>query len=117
VLEALQTGRGETIKPGDPRLAGNQTRMIATPQMALEAAAQVARESGVTPYILGDAIEGEARDVGKVIAGIALQVASRGLFGQQKLRLELLAELPRRYTMTVRISIIRGERHAGRKVG
>ena len=52
--------------------------MIATPQMALEAAAAVARDAGVTPHILGDAIEGEARDVGKVLAGIALQVAQHG---------------------------------------
>jgi glycerate 2-kinase len=78
VLEVLQSGRGESIKPGDARLAGTEVRMIATPQMALEAAAAVAREAGVTPYILGDALEGEARDVGKVLAGIALQVASRG---------------------------------------
>ena len=78
VRELLESGRGESIKPGDARLVGAATRMIATPQMALEAAAAVAREAGVTPYILGDAIEGEARDVGKVLAGIALQVAERG---------------------------------------
>ena len=77
VLEVLESGRGESIKPGDPRLAGASVRMIATPQMALEAAAAVAREAGYTPYILGDALEGEARDVGKVLAGIALQVAER----------------------------------------
>ena len=76
--EVLESGRGESIKPGDPRLARAQTRMIATPQKALEAAAAVAREAGITPYILGDAIEGEARDVGKVLARIALQVAERG---------------------------------------
>ncbi len=52
-------------------------RMIATPQMALEAAARVARAAGLAPHILGDAIEGEARDVGKVFAGMALQVAER----------------------------------------
>ncbi|HRE18946.1 MAG TPA: glycerate kinase, partial [Rhodocyclaceae bacterium] len=34
--------------------------------------------AGVAAHILGDAIEGEARDVGKVMAGIALQVAGRG---------------------------------------
>ncbi len=78
VREVLESGRGESIKPGDPRLARAESRMIATPQMALEAAAAVAREAGVTPYIFGDAIEGEARDVGKVLAGIALQVAERG---------------------------------------
>ena len=75
VMEILQSGRGESVKPGDPRLAGSETRFVATPQMALEAAATVAREAGVPAYILGDSIEGEARDVGKVIAGIGLQVA------------------------------------------
>jgi hydroxypyruvate reductase len=78
VLDVLQSGRGESIKPGDPRLANAELRLIATPQMALQAAAAVAREAGITPVILGDAIEGEARDVGKVLAGIALQVAHHG---------------------------------------
>ncbi|MBP6718561.1 MAG: glycerate kinase [Rhodoferax sp.] len=78
VLEVLQSGQGESLKADDPRLARAEVRIIATPQMALEAAAAVARGAGVTPYILGDAIEGEASDVGKVMAGIALQVAQRG---------------------------------------
>ena len=78
VLAVLESGRGESIKPGDPRIANAQVRMIATPQMALEAAAAVARGAGMATHILGDAIEGEARDVGKVLAGIALQVAERG---------------------------------------
>jgi hydroxypyruvate reductase len=78
VREVLESGRGESVKPGDPRLAHCETRMIATPQMALEAAAQVAREAGITPYILGNAIEGEARDVGKAMAGMARQVAEYG---------------------------------------
>jgi glycerate 2-kinase len=74
----LESGRGESVKPGDARLANSETRMIATPQMALEAAAKVARAAGVPAYILGDSIEGEARDVGVVMAGIALQVARHG---------------------------------------
>jgi glycerate 2-kinase len=78
VLEVLTSGRGETIKPGDKRLVGTNLKMIATPQMALEAAAAVAAGDGITSHILGDAIEGEARDVGKVMAGIALQVARKG---------------------------------------
>jgi glycerate 2-kinase len=78
VRELLESGRNESIKPGDPRLAHSSVRMIATPQMALEAAAAVARKAGIAPHILSDAIEGEARDVGKVLAGIALQVADRG---------------------------------------
>ena len=77
-LDALQSGRGESIKPGDARLAGSECHFVATPQMALEAAAKVARDAGVAVHILGDSIEGEALDVGKVIAGIALQVARHG---------------------------------------
>jgi hydroxypyruvate reductase len=78
VRALLESGRGETIKPGDARLTGSQTRMITAPQIALEAAAQVARAAGITPYILGDSLEGEARDVAKVLAGITRQVAQQG---------------------------------------
>lgn len=74
-LALLQSGRGESVKPGDARLAGSTVQFVATPQMALEAAATVARDAGLPVHILGDSIEGEARDVGKVMAGIALQVA------------------------------------------
>lgn len=78
VREALSSGRGETIKPDDPRLARTETHLIATPQMALEAAAEVARAHGVRPIILSDRIEGEARDVGKVMAAVAEQVLAHG---------------------------------------
>ncbi|HET9045370.1 MAG TPA: glycerate kinase [Casimicrobiaceae bacterium] len=74
VTRILESGAGETVKPGDPRLARAAARMIATPQQSLEAAAAVARDAGVTPVILGDSLEGEARDVGKVMAAIAQQV-------------------------------------------
>jgi len=77
-LARLEAGKDETPKPGDPRLAGNAVRMIAAPQASLEAAAAVARAAGVTPVILGDAIEGEARHVAMVHAGIARQVARHG---------------------------------------
>ena len=78
VTRVLASGAGESVKPGDPRLARASTRIIATPQMALEAAAAVARDAGVAPLILGDGIEGEAREVGTVMAGIARQVAVHG---------------------------------------
>ena len=78
VRSLLETGAGETIKPGDARLQGIVTRMITAPQIALEAAAAVAREAGLTPYILGDSLEGEARDLGKAMAGIARQVVVHG---------------------------------------
>ncbi|AWB07710.1 glycerate kinase (plasmid) [Azospirillum humicireducens] len=77
LLDVLESGRGESVKPDDPRLAGCEARLIATPQMALEAAAAVAREAGYPVHILSDRIEGEARDVGKVLGGLALQVADR----------------------------------------
>lgn len=75
VREILESGRGESVKPGDPRLAHSEARMIATPQMALEAAATLARQKGLAAYILSDRIEGESRDVGKVLAALARQVA------------------------------------------
>ena len=78
VRAVLESGAGETLKPGDARLPPIETRFVATPQMALEAAAEVARAAGVDAHILGDAIEGEARDVATTLAGIALQVARRG---------------------------------------
>jgi hydroxypyruvate reductase len=74
----LERAAEETPKAGDPRLAGAESIMIATPQMSLEAAANVAAAAGVTPIILGDAIEGEAREVGRVMAGIAKQARLRG---------------------------------------
>ena len=78
VGQVLESGAGESVKPGDPRLAGHVVRMVATPQMALQAAADVARAEGVHAWILGDSIEGEAREVGKVLGAIALQAARRG---------------------------------------
>ena len=78
MLQLLESGEGESVKPGDPRLARAETRIVAAPQQALEAAAQVAREAGYPAFILGDALEGEASDVGSVHAGIARQVAERG---------------------------------------
>jgi glycerate 2-kinase len=78
VVAHLRAGKDETPKPGDPRLAKAQLRMIATPQMSLEAAAEVARKAGITPVILGDAIEGESREVAMVHAGIARQVRRHG---------------------------------------
>ena len=53
-------------------------RLIATPQMSLLAAAKLARDAGVTPVLLGDALEGEARELGIMMAGIAKSVANHG---------------------------------------
>jgi len=74
----LEGETSESIKPNDPRMARVQTRIIAAPQRSLEAAAALARDAGYDAHILGDALEGEARDVGKVLARITNQVVSRG---------------------------------------
>jgi hydroxypyruvate reductase len=61
-IARLRKAQDETPKPGDPRLARVATTIIARPQDALEAAAAAARQAGIAPLILGDSIEGEARD-------------------------------------------------------
>jgi hydroxypyruvate reductase len=69
----LASPASETLKPGDPRLAGVTNVMAATPQMSLEAAAAAAKKAGVVPMILANDIEGESRDVALVHAAIARQ--------------------------------------------
>ena len=78
VVAHLAAARDETPKPGDPRLAAAETITIASPMASLEAAAAVAREAGVAPVILGDAIEGEAREIGLAMAATALAARARG---------------------------------------
>jgi hydroxypyruvate reductase len=78
VRRFLKSGAGETPKPGDPRFANGEIRLIARPQDMLDAAARAARAHGFTPLILGDALEGEAREVGIVHAGIAHSIARHG---------------------------------------
>lgn len=60
------------------RLANSEVVMVATPQRSLQAAAGVARAHGFTPLLLGDALEGEAREAAKVMAGIARSCAAHG---------------------------------------
>ncbi len=74
----LASGELETPKPGDPRLAQSEFRLVASPRQMLEAAAAEARRLGITPLILGDAIEGEAREVGKALAGMAVSCGRHG---------------------------------------
>ena len=74
----LEAAAEETVKPGDPVFETAETIVIATPQASLEAAADEARRHGITPLILSDRIEGEAREVARVHAAIALQAAAHG---------------------------------------
>ncbi|KJF66962.1 glycerate kinase type-2 family protein [Rhizobium nepotum] len=75
VRKVLEKGE-ETPKAGDIE---EDIRLIAAPSLALQAAADEAVKLGLTPLILGDALEGESRDVGAVMAGIALSASRKGL--------------------------------------
>lgn len=105
--DILVSGIGESVKPDDPALKANVTHVIAAPQMALEAAAEVARRAGFPVHILGDSIEGEARDVGTVMAGIAKQIVVH----QQPFRAPCVLLSGGETTVTVR-----GQGRGGRNV-
>jgi glycerate 2-kinase len=77
VMARLRGGADETPKPGS--LPSASFTLIATPSMALAAAAAAARKLGLAPLILGDALEGESREMGVVMAGMAKSVAAHGL--------------------------------------
>jgi glycerate 2-kinase len=82
VLEHLRAGVAgelqETPKPGDPAFAADELVILATAANALEAAAVCARAAGVTPLVLGDDLEGEARDLGGAHAALAIACARGG---------------------------------------
>lgn len=84
VLERYRISVSETVRKvllcscDQPSFPRSQVKMIATPSMALQAAAESARQHGITPLILGDAIEGESREVAIVMAGIAQSVKAYG---------------------------------------
>ncbi len=80
---ALQAGTLETPKPGDAFFSGHTVHMIATPMQSLQAAAELARASGIAAHVLSDEIEGESREVGKVHAALARAVArGQGAFAR-----------------------------------
>ena len=64
--------------PDDPAFARDAVRVIASARLSLEAAARVAEAEGVPAAILSDRMEGEAREVGRVQAAIAREIAERG---------------------------------------
>ena len=78
VADALRSAAAETPKPGSPAFESTDTRIVARPQGSLEAAASKAEEMGWTAVILDDAIEGEARDVARQHATLALGAMETG---------------------------------------
>lgn len=78
VMAVLRSAAARTPKPDDPCFAANQVRLIASARLSLEAAAQAAEARGIRAMILSDSIEGESREVAKVLTAIAKECASRG---------------------------------------
>lgn len=77
-VAALADPANETPKPGDPIFARPEYRIIATPAVALDAAARLASAAGYEVQVLGDAITGEARDVADAHARLALEAKRAG---------------------------------------
>ncbi|MBW6422431.1 glycerate kinase [Rhizobium sp. XQZ8] len=77
MIAHLNSPAADAPKPDDPIFARHEHFVIASAGVSLEAAAEVARENGVTPYILSDSVEGESRDVALVHAALAREVAQR----------------------------------------
>jgi hydroxypyruvate reductase len=78
IAAALADPANETLKPGAAALARQTFTLVAAPAASLTAAAEVAAGLGYRPVVLGDALEGEARDVGRAHAALALEAKSRG---------------------------------------
>jgi glycerate 2-kinase len=110
VVAHLEKAAAETPKPGDAAFAHAQYTLIASPQQALDAAADAALKQGVTPIVLSDRIEGEARDIGLMHAAIAVQLAA-GRFRIGASAIELPAVLLSGGETTV---TVRGQGRGGR---
>ena len=78
IAQALSDPRNETLKPGAPALRNTRFEIVARPQASLDAASNLARNTGYRPMLLGDSLEGEARVVGRAHAILALKARQRG---------------------------------------
>ncbi|MEB8387573.1 glycerate kinase [Rhodobacteraceae bacterium KMM 6894] len=77
-VQTVLSGASGVLTPKDPRLSHTKNVIYAAPSQSLAAAAAIAQADGIDVQILGDAIEGEARDVATAHAAQALNV-QRGL--------------------------------------
>jgi hydroxypyruvate reductase len=78
IAARFKAGADETPKPGDPSFTRDETVVLATARHALDAAAATAHRAGVAALILGDDLDGEARDLGSIHAALATQCACGG---------------------------------------
>ncbi len=78
IAKALEDPKNETLKAGDPKLANSGYKIVAAPRASIEAAAAIARDLGYHVMTLGDDLEGEARDVARKHAEMALEAKRKG---------------------------------------
>jgi len=71
-------GREETPKPGDPLFARVTTRLVGGNRQSVEAAAQEARRRGFRPVVLTTRLEGESREVARVLVAILRECVETG---------------------------------------
>jgi hydroxypyruvate reductase len=77
-VRAVLDGPTGVVPPGDTHLSRTENRVIAAPSQSLEAAAEMARAAGCEVRVLGDRVEGEARDVAVEHAALALEARAKG---------------------------------------
>ena len=75
VIAHISSPAADAPHPNDAVFAGHRVTVIASARQSLSAAAARARAEGVTPVILSDAIEGEARDIGRMHGALAREIA------------------------------------------
>ncbi|MDX0997345.1 DUF4147 domain-containing protein [Sinorhizobium medicae] len=75
MLDFIGTDVADAPQPADATFASHSHHLVSSARISLEAAAEFARASGVRPVVLSDCLEGEARDVGRVHAAIAREIA------------------------------------------
>ena len=78
ITKALSDSANETPYPEDEIFQQCRFELIATARDAIDAAADQAEKLGFEPVVLGDAIEGEARELAKQHAGLALEKKQKG---------------------------------------
>ncbi len=78
IAAALADANNETLKAGDQKLSTSDYKIVAAPKASIEAAAAIARARGYRVEVLGDSLEGEARDVGQQHSAMALDAKRRG---------------------------------------
>lgn len=77
VLQHLNTAAADAPDPADARFKNSLVNLLASPHNSLDAASEIIRSNDIQPWILSDAIEGEAREIGKMHAAMAKHIFSR----------------------------------------